>query len=95
MFFFAPTSPLPPPSTLRSLHKKNMPASLKVIQARLVAQAGVIVGICGAGVASFVLHDTKKKKDGLMIRELAADFSVAPTMAAAPEEEEEGEGGRA
>ncbi len=70
---------------LRSLQtKKGMKPSLKLIHARLVAQAGVIAGICAAGVASYVLHDGKPKQQGIVIREMT-EFVAPPTMAAEPE----------
>lgn len=34
--------------------RKPIPTSLKVIHARMVAQAGVILGLCGAGIISLL-----------------------------------------
>ena len=39
------------------LWRRNIPMSLKVIHARMVAQAGVIGGLCGVGAYS-LLHET-------------------------------------
>ena len=36
------------------LYKRNIPTSLKVIHARMVAQGGVIAGLCGVGLYSLV-----------------------------------------
>jgi hypothetical protein len=36
------------------VYKRNIPTSLKVIHARMVAQGGVIAGLCGVGIYSLV-----------------------------------------
>ncbi len=70
--------------------KKDMKPSLKLIHARLVAQAGVIAGICAAGVIGYVYHDdTKKKPEGIMIRELRPEDFDARIVPHPVEEEEE------
>ena len=50
------------------LWNRNIPTSLKVIHARMVAQAGVIGGLCGAGAYS-LLHEVSKPS-GTSTREL-------------------------
>lgn len=54
------------------LYSKPMKPSIRVIYARLVAQAGVVTGILGAGLASFMMQDTEEKPEfgSLQIREL-------------------------
>ena len=54
------------------LYSKPMKPSIRVIYARLVAQAGVVTGILGGGLATFLMQDEKEKPEfgSLQIREL-------------------------
>ena len=38
--------------------RKPIPTPMKVIHARMVAQAGVILGLCGAGIIAFLTPST-------------------------------------
>lgn len=47
--------------TLASLARKEMKPSLKVITARMYAQAGLIAGLCSAGIIGVVMSGEKKQ----------------------------------
>ena len=39
------------------LYKRKIPFQLKVIQARILAQAGLITGVCVIGAANYLAHE--------------------------------------
>lgn len=47
--------------TLASLARKEMKPSLKLITARMYAQAGLIAGLCSAGIVGFIVSGEKKQ----------------------------------
>ncbi len=63
------------------LWNRNIPTSLKVIHARMVAQAGVIGGLCGAGAYS-LLHEQRTTKTSVVdhnkFRETVVKKPLAP-----------------
>ena len=73
----------PPYVLVRSLQtKKNMKPSLKIIHARLIAQARVNAGISAAGVMGAVYGTKSTQPRKLQIRELKLDdFEVQKPVA--------------
>jgi len=68
--------------TFLYISKKQLPTQLKIIQARIVAQAGLIVGAVGLGFAAYMDSDKGAAKHATSSWKLR-DYSVAPQQAPA------------
>lgn len=81
------------------LYKREIPTQLKVIQARIVAQAGLIGLVCGIGLVTVLtadgephepvrstwkLRDFTEKPHEVEVREVAGHSTAAAAAAAAP-----------
>jgi hypothetical protein len=61
------------------VYRQKVPLSLKVIQARMVAQAGVVSAICVAGMVTFLTSDAEPHKaatSSWQVREFNKDGSA-------------------
>ena len=74
------------------LWRRNIPTSLKVIHARMVAQGGVIAGLCGVGVYTLMHEGDAAHSTSVVNHNKFQDVKVrkpvvaaaAPAVAAAP-----------
>lgn len=69
--------------TLFYIKRRQIPTQLKVIQARMVAQAALIVGVCGLAGMTYMSSSVDKHHGGNRGYKLR-DFEVKPESQPAP-----------